>query len=75
MIDNSLIELEGKKYLVVDTITNENIKYVYLTNQDDVGDFLVQKEIIENEEDAYLVNLENEEEFNKAMCLFEEKNK
>ena len=49
MIDNSLIEIDGKKYLVVDTIIDEDKKYVYFVNNDDVSDLLVQKEIIEDE--------------------------
>jgi len=74
MIDNSLIEIDGNKYLVVDTIIDEGIKYVYFVNENDVSDLLIQKEIIEDDK-TYLVNLDSEDEFNKVMLLFEEKNK
>lgn len=74
MIDNSVFNLDNKNYLVVDTIKDNDIKYVYLSNEEDANDFLVQKEVKENEK-TYLVNLDNEEEFVKAMHLFEEKNK
>lgn len=74
MIDNTLIEIDGKKYLVVDTIIDEGNKYVYFVNNDDVSDLLVQKEIIEDEK-TYLVNLDDKDEFIKSMYLFEEKNK
>lgn len=74
MIDNSLIEIEGKKYLVVDTIIDEDKKYVYFVNEDDMSDLLVQKEVIEDDK-TYLVNLDDKDEFIKSMYLFEEKNK
>lgn len=74
MIDNSVFNLDGKNYLVIDTIKENDAKYVYLSNEEDVNDILVQKEIKE-EDKTYLVNLETEEEYNKAMLLFEEKNK
>ena len=74
MIDNSLIEIDGKKYLVVDTIVDQDKKYVYFVNENDVSDLLIQKEIKENDK-TYLVNLDDKDEFVKSMYLFEEKNK
>lgn len=74
MIDNSVIEIDNKKYLVVDVIIDEDNKYVYFVNENDMSDLLIQKEIKEDDK-TYLVNLENEDEFNKVMHLFEEKNK
>ena len=66
MVDNSVFNLDGKNYLVIDTIKENGIKYVYLSNEKDVNDFLVQKEIKE-EDKTYLVNLETEEEYNSIV--------
>ena len=74
MIDNSVIEIDNKKYLVVDVIIDKDNKYVYFVNEEDMSDLLIQREIKEDDK-TYLVNLDNEDEFNKVMHLFEEKNK
>lgn len=74
MIDNSMLVVDGKKYLVVDTITSGDIKYVYFVNEDNDSDFFVRKEITENNQ-KYLVGLDNDQEYINAMQLFTEKNK
>lgn len=74
MIDNSVIEVDGKTYLVVDTIFCEGFKYVFLANEKNNEDFFIQKEIHENEK-TYLVNLKDQTEFLKIMQLFAENNK
>ena len=73
MIDNSVIKIDNKNYLVVDTILVEGFKYVFCSNENDVNDFIIQKEIYENDK-SYLVNLKNEEEFLRVMQLFLDKN-
>ena len=73
MIDNSLIEIDGKKYDVVDVIFKEDNKYVYLSNVEDDNDFFVRKEIQKEDGKNYLVGLENEEEVFQAMQFFQEK--
>lgn len=74
MIDNSMLVVDGKKYLVVDTITSGDIKYVYFVNEDNDSDFFARKEITENNQ-KYLVGLDNDQEYINAMQLFTEKNK
>lgn len=74
MVDNSVLKLDNKTYLVVDTINNDSSKYVYYVNENDSSDFFIRKEIKEDEK-TYLVGLENDEEFVLAMRLFDEKNK
>ena len=74
MVDNSVLKLDNKTYLVVDTINNDSSKYVYYVNENDSSDFFIRKEIKEDEK-PYLVGLENDEEFVLAMRLFDEKNK
>jgi hypothetical protein len=75
MVDNSVLKEDGKIYLVIDKIENGNVSYVYLANEEDENDFFIRKEIIEEDEMRYLVSLDNEEEFDKALQLFQEKNK
>lgn len=74
MIDNSVITINNKTYLVVDTILVAGFKYVFCSNENDVNDFIIQKEIYENDK-TYLVNLKDEDEFLKVMQLFVDKNK
>ncbi len=74
MIDNSIIKLEnGFEYKVVDKIENNNCAYVYLVNLVDKEDLIVRKEIVEDE-NTYLVGLDNTEELEKALRLYLQKN-
>ena len=74
MIDNSIIKLEnGFEYKVVDKIDNNNCAYVYLVNLVDKEDLIVRKEIVEDE-NTYLVGLDNTEELEKALRLYLQKN-
>lgn len=74
MVDNSELILDDKKYLVVDTIEANNAKYVYFVDDDDDTDFFVRKEVTENEE-KFLIGLDDDQEYDKAMNLFIEKHK
>mgnify|MGYP004501933857 FL=1 len=74
MVDNSELILDDKKYLVVDTIEANNVKYVYFVDDDDDTDFFVRKEVTENEE-KFLIGLDDDQEYDKAMNLFIEKHK
>ncbi len=74
MIDNSRIVLEDNDcYQVIDKIKDDNKAYVYLVNTRDKDDLVVRKEIEENEE-RFLVGLEDEDELEKALNLYLEKN-
>ena len=72
MREIEIIELDGKTYIVADEITIEGIKYVYLSNEKDNLDFLIQKISIENDIE-YLNKLDSAEEFNKALQVFTKK--
>lgn len=75
MVDNSRIVLEnGREYFIMDKILDNNKFYVYLTNCSDPTDFCCRKEI-EEEEKTYLVGLDNQEEADLALKLFEEKHR
>ncbi len=52
---------DGKDYIVTAELNINNIRYLFLTNEDDVADFCLRKiNIINNNE--YLVALNNKEE-------------
>lgn len=74
MIDNSRIVLEDNcEYIVVDKIKKDDAYYVYLINSRDKEDLVIRKELIE-EDDRYLVGLDNEKELEMALALYLEKN-
>lgn len=64
---------DGKDYIVTDEIIIDDVKYVYLTDEDDIASFCIRKiNVINNEE--YLVGLKDRNEFNMALEKFMEKN-
>lgn len=75
MEDVEIITLEdGKDYMVTDEFEINKVRYVYLTNEEDIADICIRKiNIINNEE--YLVGLDSEEEFKKALQEFLNRNK
>lgn len=74
MVDNSRVILENnREYLVMDKIPYNGRFYVYLTNSSDPTDFCCRKEI--EEDKTYLVGLDNQEEADLALSLFQEKHR
>ena len=74
MIDNSRIVLEDNEcYQVIDKIKDNAKAYVYLVNTRDKDDLVVRKEI-EEDEQRYLVGLDDEEELENALNLYLVKN-
>ena len=65
----NIIKLEdGINYIITETIKFGDYEYIYLTNENDVNDFCIRK--IVNDE---IVGLEDENEYNKALLLINEK--
>lgn len=63
---------DNKEYIVTDEIIINNVKYVYLTNENDIANFCIRKvNNINNTE--FLVGLDTKEEV--IMALKEFKNK
>ncbi len=63
-----VIKLEDNQdYLIIKKIKSENTTYVFLTNIKNVNDFCIRKT---DESEENLIGLDSEEEFNKAMELF-----
>ena len=70
-----VITLENKlNYMVIDTILNENDKYLVLVNKDDEQDIVIRK-IKVKEDKEYLIKLDNEDEFEEVMSIFYDKHK
>lgn len=64
---------DGKDYMVTDEIVINNVKYLLLTNEDDVADFCIRKiNNINNSE--YLVGLNNKDEVLNVLKEFAKKN-
>lgn len=63
---------DGKDYMVTAELEINNIKYLFLTNEDDVADFCLRKiNTINNNE--YLVGLNDKEEVIKVLQEFKNK--
>lgn len=73
MMENvEIITLEDNNdYIVTKEIIIDNVKYVYLTNTDDVASFCIRKVNIINGEE-FLVGLNDQDEFLKALKSFTE---
>lgn len=69
MEEVKVIDLENGTFVITDEILINGIKYVYLTNENDVMDFCIRKVKIENNEE-YLVKLESDQEFDTAIQEF-----
>ena len=63
-----VIDIENKKYMVLNEIVDNGETYLYLTNVKNPKDFMIQK-VDKNDKDL-IINLDNEEEFKKALELF-----
>ena len=74
MIDNSKVEIDQKQYDIVDTIEYNDSKFIYLSNMADSLDICIRKQITENGKN-FLVGLQDDDEFNLALKLFQDKNK
>ena len=72
MTEVDCITFDGKEYLVLDTISFNNNTYVYLFEDKNRENFLIQKLKKENNKE-YVVNLDDKEEFEKALKEFYKK--
>ena len=61
------INIDDKKYVVLDKISNEEVTYYYLSNVDDSKDMMVNK-VVDGSDIA--TDLDSEEEIQLAMNLY-----
>lgn len=71
---NTVILENGIEYTEVDDIVYDNVKYILLSNINDVKDSCIRKIIILNNEE-YISKLDSDREFDIVLSLFMEKNK
>lgn len=71
---NIVVLEDGLEYAVIDEIKHNDNKYIYLTNVNDVEDFCIRKIIVENNE-QFIIGLEDEKEFDLALMLFAKNHK
>lgn len=64
------VKLDNKDYLIKDKIKLDNIYYYFLINTNNINEVIIRKENKNKE----LVSLKDEEEFNKIMKLFLQRN-
>lgn len=70
MENNVLVEtikIKDNEYVIIDEISDDKTSYLYLSNINDNKDFFVQKLDSTKEN---IINLDNENEFIKAMKLY-----
>ena len=68
---DEVIEIDNKEYYVIETLTLNNNKYIYLGNLNDPKDLMCLKEVYLNEE-LLLEKLDSEEELEQVMRSFSE---
>lgn len=73
-IEINVITLEnGIDYLIIDTIINNENKYLFLAQENNDLDMCIRKVIKKEDNEEYLVKLDNDDEFEEVMTLFNEK--
>lgn len=68
------LTIDNVNYLIMDTLDIKNNKYYYLVNENDATDIYIRK-VVNEDNQEYIVNLDNEEELNEVMKIFYEKHK
>lgn len=72
MIENiDCVIIDNMEYGIVSKLKIDGIVYAYLVNLNNIEDIIIKKIINENGED-YLIGLDDEDEFNKALVKFTE---
>ena len=76
MVNNiNVITLEdGIEYAIIEEIIHNDKKYVFLTNVNDYEDFCIRKVIVDENEE-FLVGLDDDAEFDLALMLFAKNHK
>lgn len=77
MVKDNLIEcvtIDNICYMIFDKLELNNNKYLYLIEEDNETNFCIRK-IKEENEQEYIVNLDNKEEFTQVFMEFARKQK
>ena len=75
MVEKNAVILEnGIEYVEIDDLVCDGIRYVLLSNINKVKDSCIRKVVKENNEE-FLCRLDDDDEFDKILDMFLEKNK
>ena len=61
------VEIDGHDYIIAKRIEIAGTTYLYLANEDDVMDFIIQKLIVEDGEE-YITGLDSDKEFDRVQA-------
>ena len=64
------VEIDGHNYIIANRFEISGITYLYLINEDDVLDYVIQKSIIEDGEE-YVTGLDSEKEFDLVQAYIQ----
>ncbi len=69
-MDLYTIKLEdNKNYIIMDTVINNDNKYLILSSSDE-DNFTIRKVIVDSNNEECLIKLDDEEEYTKILSLF-----
>lgn len=64
------VEIEGHDYIIAKRIEIAGTTYLYLVNEDDIMDFIIQKLIVEEGEE-YITGLDSDKEFDLVQAYIQ----
>ena len=67
-----IMDLDGKRYFLIDSISSQEKYYYYFSNMKDNHDVLVMTDKVENDNEFY-VSIDDDDEFDYALSLFYDK--
>ena len=71
-VEMNILEIDNKKYFLIDSLSDSKNTYSYFSNVENVADIKVLKDIKEDEEE-FLVSLDNKKELDYALDLYYQK--
>ena len=71
-VELKVLEIDNKKYFLLDSISNGKNTYCYFSNLIDNHDVLLMKNQLEDD-DGYFISLDTEAEYDYALSLFYDK--
>lgn len=64
------VEIEGHDYIIAKRIEIAGTTYLYLVNEDDILDFIIQKLVVEDGEE-YITSLDSDKEFDLVQAYIQ----
>lgn len=70
-----ILPIEDREYLIIDVLEYNDTTYLYLVNNSDSDDDKAIVKVLYEGDADYVVNIDNDDEFNYVLSLFAGKNK